>query len=187
MRYGPEHKAQTRERILEAAARVFRRQGYAGTGIDAVMAEAGLTAGAFYAHFASKEALFAEIVPHALEQTSTLTGADFAELQGPDWARAVARRYLSKAHCNHVEKGCPLPPLLAEVSRSPAARQAFEQKLQELLVKVADKLPGKEEEMLALLSLLVGGMTLARAVEDENVATRILEACRQFIDTKCGR
>ena len=65
MRYPPGHKDETRRKILEAAATVFRRQGYHAGGVDQVMREAGLTAGGFYAHFPSKEALFAETLPHA--------------------------------------------------------------------------------------------------------------------------
>jgi len=125
MRYLPDHKGQTRRRILDAAAAVFRRQGYRGAGVDAVMQEAGLTAGGFYAHFPSKEALFAETLADALRQSRLFGGADFDHLAGPDWVRAVAAFYLSPAHRRLVGQGCPLPPLLAEVARaSPEARQA---------------------------------------------------------------
>ena len=67
MRYSKEHKEQTRQRILEAAGRVFRRGGYSATGVDAVMADAGLTAGAFYRHFDSKEHLLGEVMSVALD------------------------------------------------------------------------------------------------------------------------
>src|SRR5688500_18168079 len=118
MRYPPGHKEKTRERILDAAATVFRRLGYQWAGVDAVMKEAGLTAGGFYAHFPSKEALFAQTLPYAMGQTRTLVGPDFDQLAGSEWVRAVAERYLSPAHRRLVDKGCPLPALLPEVARA---------------------------------------------------------------------
>jgi AcrR family transcriptional regulator len=188
MRYPPDQKQKTRERILAAAAVVFRRLGYQGGGVDAVMREAGLTSGGFYSHFASKEALFAETLPHALKQTRTLTGPDFDHLSGPEWVRAVAERYLSPGHRRLVDQGCPLPALLPEVARaSRQSRQAFENVLREVVASVASRLgPAGDrpaiDQALALLSLLVGGMMLARAVADETLADQILAACRAFID-----
>src|SRR5215510_6633107 len=72
MRYAKEHKAETRQKILEAAGRLFREHGYDGVGVDAIMAEVGLTAGGFYSHFKSKQALFAEAMSLALEKSDVL-------------------------------------------------------------------------------------------------------------------
>lgn len=175
MRYPPERKEQTRQAILAAAGRVFRRLGYAGAGVDAVMAEAGLTAGGFYAHFASKEALFTEMIAQALAQT-TLGGAAPSE---PDWLASLIQRYLSPGHRDTVEQGCPLPPLLADLSRAgESARAAFEDHLRAALTRMQEQLaPGAPPA--ALLALLVGGLTLARAVGDE-FAADILATCRDF-------
>jgi TetR/AcrR family transcriptional repressor of nem operon len=192
MRYPPGRKEQTRRRILDAAAAVFRRLGYQGAGVDAVMQEAGLTAGGFYAHFPSKEALFAETLPHAMGQTRTLVGPDFEELAGLEWVRAVAGRYLSTEHRRRVEKGCPLPALLPEVARaSGSSKAAFETMLAQVAANVAAHLPAAEgvsgeDQALAVLSLLVGGMTLARAVADESLADRVLAACRSFAAAGVG-
>jgi TetR/AcrR family transcriptional regulator, transcriptional repressor for nem operon len=184
MRYPRDHKEQTRRRILDAAAAVFRKRGYQAAGVDAVMHEAGLTAGGFYAHFASKEALFAQTLPHALRQTRLLNGPDLDHLSGADWLRAVAAIYLSPTHRHMVEQGCPLPPLLPEVARaSGEAKQAFEESLLEVAAKVAARLPQNEGGALAVLALLVGGMTLARAVADESLSDRILSACRDLAQT----
>lgn len=175
MRYPPERKEQTRQAILAAAGRVFRRLGYAGAGVDAIMAEAGLTAGGFYAHFASKEALFAEMFAQALAQT-TLGGAAPSE---PDWLATLVQRYLSPGHRDTVEQGCPLPPLLADLSRAgDAARAAFEEHLRAALARMQEQLaPGTPAA--ALLALMVGGLTLARAVGGA-FAADILTACRAF-------
>lgn len=192
MRYPPGQKQKTRERILDAAATVFRRLGYEGAGVDAVMQEAGLTAGGFYSHFPSKEALFAETLPHVLAQTHTLIGPDFDELNGPEWVRAVAERYLSPAHRRRVDKGCPLPALLSEVARaSQESKLAFEAVLRQVVSNAEAYLPNRrsnstQDQALAFLALLVGGMTLARAVDDEPLADRILAACRGFVEAGIG-
>jgi TetR/AcrR family transcriptional repressor of nem operon len=180
MRYPPERKEQTRQSILAAAGRVFRRVGYAAAGVDAIMAEAGLTPGGFYAHFASKEALFAELVPHALRQTVLGGGVPSPEDSDPEWLLGLVARYLSLGHCSEVEKGCPLPPLLADISRSgPDARAAFEGMLRESLERMQTHLPAGTPAV-ALLALLVGGMTLARACAETTFAEEILAACREF-------
>jgi TetR/AcrR family transcriptional repressor of nem operon len=187
MRHPRDHKEQTRRRILDAAASVFRKRGYQAAGVDAVMHEAGLTAGAFYAHFDSKEALFAQTLPHALRHTRLFNGPGLDHLSGADWLRAVAAIYLSPAHRRTVEQGCPLPALLPEVARaSGEAKQAVEEALLEVAGKIAARLPHREggpaDGALAVLALLVGGMTLARAVADESLGDRILAACRDLAD-----
>ena len=83
MRYPKEQKAETRGRILNAAARLFRESGYDGVGVDAIMNEAGLTAGGFYSHFSSKETLFAEAMATALDPSNTLRATKSSALAGP--------------------------------------------------------------------------------------------------------
>jgi TetR/AcrR family transcriptional repressor of nem operon len=188
MRYPPAHKEATRQRILDAAAVVFRRLGYQGAGVDAVMQEAGLTAGGFYAHFASKEALFAETLGHALSETRTLGSPGIDHLAGMEWLRKVAARYLSVAHRRQVDRGCPLPALLPEVARaSQHSRQALEARLRQVAANIESHLPPTQDNMaqnraLAVLAVLVGGMTLARAVADESLSDRILAASRCFVE-----
>src|SRR5579871_6469097 len=131
MRYPPEQKQLTRQKIVAAAATVFRRQGYRAAGVDAVMAEAGLTAGAFYSHFPSKEALLAEVLAHAIEQNRPLLEHGLAEVPELEWVRIVARRYLSPTHRRMIERGCPLPSLLPEIGRADeSAKRGFESLLQ---------------------------------------------------------
>jgi TetR/AcrR family transcriptional repressor of nem operon len=189
MRYPPGHKDETRRRILDAAGTVFRRQGYHAGGVDQVMREAGLTAGGFYAHFPSKEALFAETLPHALRQTRTLMEAGTEEgPSGADWLQTVAARYLSPAHRRLVEKGCPLPALLPEVARATEqSRQAFQEVLEEAIANIAARGEQDADEAFALLGLLVGGLTLARAVADEALGDRILAGCRKHVEATIER
>ena len=94
MRYAPDHKEKTRAKILEAAGRVFRRHGYHASGVDRVMEEAGLTAGGFYAHFDSKQALLAEALAHAGEEIGRRREAGLEDLSGREWIEAFLARYL---------------------------------------------------------------------------------------------
>ena len=179
-------KQRTRERILASAGRVFRRKGYAGSGVDELMREAGLTHGGFYAHFASKEALFAETVARALGQTVELMEKEAGDLEGVAWLRGAVRRYLSRAHLEAVEEGCPMPTLVSELGRAgDAPREAFEERMLTLLAEVAEKAPpglglDPADRTLATVALCVGGVSLARAVKDPVLADRILAACRNL-------
>lgn len=183
MRYAADHKEKTRERILAAAATVFRRKGFSAGSVDDVMREAGLTAGGFYGHFSSKDELFLESLMQTMREARVLRGLD-ESADGTDRVRSISRKYLSGAHRRMIEQGCVMPPLLADLSRQDeSARQVF----QKMLVKVAatygphlgDSAP--RDRAFAILAILIGGMTLARAVDDA-LSERILAACREFID-----
>ncbi|MEO1087794.1 MAG: TetR/AcrR family transcriptional regulator, partial [Acidobacteriota bacterium] len=114
MRYSPEHKAKTRKSILDAASRVFRRRGYQGGGVDAVMKEAGLTHGGFYAHFQNKEALLAETVLDAMLEARKRHRDWTAGTSGATWLGRFLDHYLSDRHRRHSEHGCPVPALVSE-------------------------------------------------------------------------
>jgi TetR/AcrR family transcriptional repressor of nem operon len=186
MRYSREHKQQTHERILAAAGKIFREQGYTGAGIDSIMDEAGLTPGGFYAHFASKEALLAETIGHALRQTHEHFLKDLEDKEGLDWLRTLADRYLSIRHRDAVAQGCALPTLISELARSgPEPKRAFEGFLRRFLKKFEQKLSTAEgqadtDRALATLAICVGGLVLARAVASPTLSKQILKACRTF-------
>jgi len=186
MRYSKEHKAKTRKKILEAAGRVFRRQGYVGGGVDAVMKEAGLTHGGFYAHFPNKEALFAEALETSLKSRGEQTREALGETSGPERVRAFLDHYLSPLHRAHPEAGCPVPPLVSELGRSSEElHQHFGEALAEWSGELAREfthLPEGERAKAALgtIAAAVGGMTLARSVDDE-LAGEILAASRELV------
>ncbi len=183
MRYAPDQKEKTRARILEAAATTFRRQGYHATGVDKVMEEAGLTAGGFYAHFPSKDALLAEALEHYAAQSSGKLTEGLSDRSGPEQVGAIVDRYLRPEHRERPEDGCPLPSLAPEVSRAgDASRRAFERLVGDLIATFAARLPPNkgQDRAIALAALCVGGMTLARAVHDPGFSDRILKACRDF-------
>jgi len=179
MRYPADHKAKTRARILAAAGRMFRRRGYHASGVDAVMAEAGLKPGGFYAHFDSKESLLAE----ALHQAAAAMEARGVPVPdgppGRSWASAFVAGYLSPAHRDAADDGCPLAALICEVARAgEPVKRSFEATLLRMASRMSPGSGAPDDRELAVLALCLGGLGMARAVSDEGLALRILAACR---------
>ena len=180
MRYPKEQKVATRARILSAAARLFRESGYDGVGVDAIMNEAGLTAGGFYSHFASKEALFAEAMTAALDRGNGLRATKSTADADP--LGALIRGYLSRTHRDCVGEGCPLPALTSDVARkSDATRESYERQFLRFLNEIEGLLregSASRERALAIIAQCVGGLMLARAVKNEKLSDQILKSCR---------
>jgi TetR/AcrR family transcriptional regulator, transcriptional repressor for nem operon len=149
---------------------LFRRHGYAATGIDAVMASAHLTAGAFYSHFRSKQVLLAKALDSAFRQSRGDWQEKLRALRGRQWAREFAAFYLSGGHRDAPDVGCPTPALTAEVSRSGgASRAVYERHLRDLVDTVAQQCnpaAPDRDRAISSVALSVGGLMLARAVKD---------------------
>ncbi len=194
MRYSADRKEKTREKILRAAGRVFRREGFHGAGVDTVMAEAGLTAGGFYAHFESKQALLAEALAHAAKEVGG-RGAEATDgLSGREWIAAFVMHYLSLDHWREVEEGCPLAALVSEVARADeSVKRSFEATVRELVNEVASHAPAcdssrRDARALAALAMCLGGLGLARSIRDEAFAQKILSSCRELaVELLCGK
>ena len=182
-RYASDHKEATRRRILEAAAQRFKRDGVDGTGIAAVMADAGLTNGAFYAHFDSKDDLVAHVVSDQVRQQREHGGAD---LGSPDGLAAFIRDYLSRAHRDNAPVGCPSAAMLQDVSRgSGATRQAYGEELVVTIDEIAALVDAPDPRTarsaaMSLFGSMVGILQLARALPDE-LADDLLEQGRRDI------
>ena len=131
MRYPSTHKEETRKKLIGNARAIAKRGGFGTTGIDELMASIGLTGGAFYGHFPSKEALFAELVEHEISNSADMLAVD--ESSPPDHVAKKLRSYLSSYHALHPETGCVLPALGPEIARArPEVRAAVEQGLKRL-------------------------------------------------------
>ena len=185
MPYGPEHKPRTRRRIVEAARRLFNVHGYNGVGIDRIMAEAGLTRGGFYAHFKGKEELFAEVVHHVGPSAEMQNRFAAEKGASEDWVLAFIRTYLSQAHRHDVADGCPLTALSVEVGRAgPTARRNYARALRGAVARFARRFARRDADTEALayglLATCVGGMVLARAVEDRETADAVLSSCQRI-------
>jgi TetR/AcrR family transcriptional regulator, transcriptional repressor for nem operon len=177
MRYGKEQKEATRRRIVEAAGRRFKADGIDGAGVAAVMSDAGLTNGAFYGHFASKEDLVANVLVDQLRaQRHSL------DAQAPDRAglEAFIGSYLSPQHRDQCADGCPSAALLDEIARRPAAtRQVFTDELMGVIDDIASRLDPTDVEAaptdaLTVFGLMVGTLQLARALTDRDLSDQLL-------------
>jgi AcrR family transcriptional regulator len=175
-------KEASHERIVGAAARAIRRSGYNGTGVADIMKEAGLTHGAFYAHFASREAMLAEAADCAGAQ-SNAAAAKIISAVPPDQAlRTLLETYLSKAHVEAIETGCPISALGSEMPRQSAeVRRAATLRIKEMIDLVARQLPdwgqpSAHEHALAMVASMVGTLILARAVDDPSLSDALCNA-----------
>ncbi|MDK3016486.1 TetR/AcrR family transcriptional regulator [Pseudodonghicola flavimaris] len=173
--------ARNRDRVITTASRMFREDGYDGVGIAALMQAAGLTNGAFYKQFESKEALIAEATAHALSRNAEAWKA-VLDSAGGDPLEAIAQWYLSAPHVQHRGLGCTFATLAAEAPRhDPPLRQVFDTGLRTAIRQIVaagqnPDDPDREAKAIRLLSRLVGALTLARATSDPELAARILSA-----------
>ena len=121
MRYRPEHKIETHQKILKDASRRVRAEGMTGAAVSAVMRDSGMTHGGFYKHFGSKDELLMESLSEAFQEIGDRL-ARAAEQSQPETAwKAIVKAYLSPEYCDHVEDGCPLPALAPELARADQA------------------------------------------------------------------
>lgn len=166
-------KAAIRAEIVEHAARLFRLRGHAGTNIDDIMLAAGLTRGAFYAHFTSKDDLFAEIVRmgHGL----------LPKLRAAEKLDAVLDAYLDRETLSATAQECALASLAGDVARSPlAARLAYANVLHGVIGELArGKRRSLDADATAAAILAVGAVTLARASGDPRLSDWLLRCARR--------
>ena len=192
MRYSNEHKAETRRRVLKEAAQEIRAKGPDGVAVAAVMARAGLTHGGFYAHFESKDAMIADAIgtmfddargrSDAIEQTSDPRAA----------LKAYIDFYLSPAHRDRRERGCPLPALSGDLARSGEQQRArFGKGMEALTMRLAKVLGGigiaeAHAEGSAMLAQMVGAVALSRAVADPAQSDAILADVHALLVARYG-
>lgn len=171
--------ATTRRRILAAAARRIRVDGLDATGVEDVMKDAGLTHGAFYAHFASREALLAEALGAAAAEAREAWFAGLDGLPRSAWLAQVVGRYLAPIHRDRPATGCAFAALGPEAARAPVeTRRVFEAELRRSLDRLGAGL-GDPAQAMALYSLAVGALALSRAVADPELSDALLLAARR--------
>ena len=188
MRYADSHKAGSRSRILKAAAQQLRARGLHKVSVADVMSDAGLTHGAFYAHFGSKDALVAEAVPEMFGDAGDRAGgiADLSVHAAEDLRAALRtflESYLSASHRDRPDRGCPLPTLAADISRADARiRDNFIVGLNRMTGRIADalsRLPRTypDTDARILVAQIVGAVSLARALGPGAPSDAILRDC----------
>src|SRR5919112_3989465 len=191
MRYPKDQKQATRQRILEAAGRRFKQDGIDAAGVATVMSDAGLTNGAFYHHFTSKEDLVAHVLADQLRAQRQSFQGQPEDRSGID---AIIRSYLSPEHRDEYADGCPSAALLEEIDRRPAAtKQIFTDELLGIADDIAGRLDPSDPEAartdaLALFGMLIGTLQLARALTDRALSDQLLargvETAMKLIDER---
>jgi len=175
MRYPAEETAAKHDRIISEASRLFRERGFENVTVGEVMKAAGLTHGAFYAHFGSKEELQKSAIAFGQRVTA---GRNRTYGTAKKNRKAYADRYLSHWHRDNPGDGCTMAALAQEVVRSsPEIRTEFERGLEEILSAVG----GDRKEAIFQAAALLGGVVLARAVQTPRLSDEILESVRRKI------
>jgi AcrR family transcriptional regulator len=191
-RYAPEHKEQTRRRLIESAVTAFRREGVDSAGLKEIMQELGLTVGGFYRHFSSKSDLLQSALNLGLSQSVERMRQVAAEAgcdeQSTEWIERVAQGYLSEPHRRSIAHGCILAALASEIARSDRdVKSACEAGLRKVHTEVGRHLPpgsdDLDDQLWGLLALEVGGLLLSRMVVSDEAAAQILASCRNVVET----
>ncbi len=175
-------KEASHERIVQAAARAIRRSGYDGTGVADIMKEAGLTHGAFYAHFESREAMLAEAADRAGAESNAFAARVVAAAPPEQALQALIQAYLSDEHLASIETGCPVSALGSEMPRqAPEVRRVATRRIKEMIDLVARQSPdwgqpAAHERALVTVAAMVGTLMLARAVDDPALSSALRSA-----------
>lgn len=179
MKVSREQVSEHKTRVLDAAGRLFRERGFDNVSVSEIMKAAGLTHGAFYGHFASKDALVAEAIAHGVTTSAAVT---------PKPASDYADSYLSVTHRDNRAGGCNFAGLGSEAVRgSPELRHAMTASIERQIKRFADASPGKtakDKRRAGILawSAMVGAVMLSRIVDDEDLSQEILKETRASLD-----
>src|SRR5207248_8125219 len=186
MRYEPEHKTRTRERIIRNAARKLRAEGLSGPGVESVMKASGLTVGGFYKHFRSKDELVAEAIAQGFSELSEKVSS-VHDVPPQDRWKAIVRWYLSAEHCNHPGTGCPVVTLAPEIAR---AKLSIKKRTASLMKELADTwaefMPGstakeRERNFFVIFSAMAGAVAIARLLPEAADRQRVLASVRDYL------
>jgi TetR/AcrR family transcriptional regulator, transcriptional repressor for nem operon len=183
MRYPSDQKARAKAAILRTGARALRTNGFNGIGVDGIAASAGVTSGAFYSNFASKEALLKEVIQSCLgEPFIDSESGSLAERQ--DRLQAWLAMYISADHRADPASGCVMPTLSADVARSnPQIRAVYSRKMLALVHKMSNVLggegPDREKRAWSILAMMIGAIAISRAMPDSKEADQVLDSALQ--------
>jgi len=192
VRYDAEHKQNTHKKLLKAAADAIRLEGPHRVGVAGVMAKAGLTHGGFYAHFASKDELVGAAIGQMFEESHARVLQETLDREPAEGLRAYIRFYLSRAHRDAKEVGCPVASLVSDLPRlENASRERFAEgarRLNEVLAEQFEKLGHDDAQAQAdsMLAELVGALTMARAETDMKRSDAILQHSKQSLLRRFG-
>jgi TetR/AcrR family transcriptional repressor of nem operon len=183
MRYQPEHKTQTRDRIVRTASRKLRAEGLSGPGVASVMKASGLTVGGFYKHFRSKDELLAEAIAQGFSESSERIRSSLQNLPREDRWKEIVRWYLSTEHCDHPEIGCPVAALAPEIART---KISVRKRIVGLVKDWVEFMPGRtaaerERNCYVIFSAMAGAVSIARILTEPADRQRLLAGMRDHL------
>ena len=187
MRYEPEHKKETRDRIVRNAARKLRAEGLSGPGVASVMKASGLTVGGFYKHFRSKDELLAEAIGQGFSEFSEKVFASLKSVPPENRWKEVVRWYLSPEHCNHPDTGCPVVTLAPEIARTKLpVRKRMAGLMKELTTRWAEFMPGvtaeeRERNFFVIFGAMAGAVATARLFTEPADREKVLASARDHL------
>ena len=180
-------KEASHERIVSVAARAIRRSGYGGTGVADIMKEAGLTHGAFYAHFPSREAMLAEAADRACAESAAAAADVVARVPAEQALATMLQAYLSSEHAANAEAGCPLAALGSETARqAPEVRRVTTRHIKAMIDLLARQSPdwgqpAAHERAMLTIAAMVGSLVLARAVDEPALSDSLRETALKYL------
>lgn len=182
MPYSKEHKQKSRERILESAARLFIASGFDNTSIDEIMANAGMTRGAFYAHFTNKSELYAQALMFAASN-SLFASSKPENLSAKDFVEKILRGYLSLAHIQQ-DIPCPAAFLVTDVvNKDPQVRKTYTQIYKGMNKHLAQHAKSfsscHADTVWAITAMMIGGVAIGRALDDHATTKKLLRSCQK--------
>lgn len=187
MRYRPEHRVETYQKIVKDASHRLRAEGLTGAAVSAVMRDAGLTHGGFYKHFTSKRELVRESLGEAFQEMADFLAQTAQRSQpGKAW-KAIVKAYLSPEHCDHPESGCPVAALAPELARTGKTMKAqIVGELTRYKSRILPFMPGrraadKERAFVVIWSTMLGAVAIARILPDRAQRAKVLGTARDFL------
>ena len=187
MRYEPEHKTRTRDRIVRNAARKLRAEGLSGPGVASVMRASGLTVGGFYKHFRSKDELLADAIAEGFSESGEKIYSSLQKVPREDRWKELVRVYLSPEDCDHADVGCPVAALAPEMAR---AKLSIRKRISDLMKGRAQRwvefMPGRttgdrQRNFLLIFTAMVGAVSVARILTDPGDRQKVLTDMRDHL------
>ena len=183
MRYQPEHKRRTRDRIVRNAARKLRAEGLSGPGVASVMKASGLTVGGFYKHFRSKDELLADAIAQGFSDSSERIRSSLQDVPCQDRWKELVRFYLSTEHCDRPDIGCPVAALATEIAR---AKPSVRKRIAGLMKEWVEFMPGatatqRERNFFVIFSAMAGAVSIARILNEPAERQKALDSMRDHL------
>jgi len=183
LRYSKDHKTESRNKILSSALKLFSHKGFDNVSIDEIMVDAGLTRGAFYAHFKTKQVLYSEAILYTFPSEKQKISST---IDRKTYLKKLVSDYLQVDYSNPDVLPCPLAYLVTDVAnREPEVRSAYAGSFESLNLKIMHLMSGSdtdinEETILAITSMMIGSVAISRTIPDADKA-KLLNACRKVV------